>query len=90
MTIVLEIIGADQDEVRAALREGVSLGELAASLGFDVGALTDRIVDEQAARFSEGGRGNFDADRADRFLEKTRENVERLLNRTQGGDREAA
>ena len=86
MTIVLEIIGVGQDEVRAAPQEGISLGELAASLGFDLGALTDQIVDAQAARFSEDGRGNFDADRADRFLEKTRADVERFLNRTQGAE----
>ncbi len=90
MTIVLEMIGADRDDAKTAKREGLSLGELATSFGFDVDALTDQIVDEQASRFTENGRGNFNADRADHFLQKTRDNVERLLNRTQGrgGDAE--
>jgi len=69
------------DELKADLRAGASLADLAGAAGVDVGTIIDQIEAQQAARINEAlTNGTIDQVQADERLESLRDRITDRVN----------
>lgn len=69
------------DELKADLRAGASIADLAAAAGVDVDTIIDQIEAQQAARINEAlANGSIDQEQADERLESLRDRITDRVN----------
>ena len=77
-----EAIGIEPSELRAALKAGSSVAEVAQSKGVEVATVTDAIVAALAAKVDQAlANGKITAERAAKAKERLPSIAERLVNR---------
>lgn len=79
--VAAEAIGISEEELRAALREGQSLADVAAANGVEAQVVVDALVAEATARIDQRvADGDLDADRAEAIKANLEERMTALVN----------
>jgi ubiquinone biosynthesis protein COQ9 len=74
-------LGTTPDELKADLRAGASIADLAAAAGVDIDTIIDRIAAQQVTRINEAlANGTIDQEQADERLESLRDRITARVN----------
>ncbi len=88
LAVAAETIGIEVDELRTALQDGQTIGEIADANGVDADTVIDAMVDALSERLDEKvANGDITEEEA---AEKLAEKSERISNKVNGIDEESA